>query len=247
MEWLAPIDYGPQQSDYLKRQQPCTGQWFLASKEFQTWLKTGGRTLFCPGIPGAGKTILTSIVVDHVSTKFPKGFNVGIAYLYCNFRRQGEQTITHFLSSLLKQLVQEQPSIPEVVQMLYNRHKDRSTLPSCSELSDTLLAVVTSYKRVFIIVDALDECTTAGGCRANLLSAIFNLRKEAGANIFVTSRISEEITKSFHSALCVKIHATANDLKLYLEGQMQVQQSDVVSSNIRSMAVSRIINAADGM
>lgn len=34
LEWLTPIDYAPQQSDYFKRQQPGTGQWLLDSAEF---------------------------------------------------------------------------------------------------------------------------------------------------------------------------------------------------------------------
>src|SRR5438105_551348 len=55
LDWLTPVDYGPQQTDHIRRRQPGTGQWLLDSPEFQTWLKTVKQTLFCPGIPGAGK------------------------------------------------------------------------------------------------------------------------------------------------------------------------------------------------
>jgi hypothetical protein len=41
-------------------------EWLLDSDEFQTCLDTDKQTLFCPGIPGAGKTILSSIVVDYL-------------------------------------------------------------------------------------------------------------------------------------------------------------------------------------
>ena len=137
--------------------------------------------------------------------------------------------------------------MPDAVQMLYNHHKDKFTLPSCGELSETLLTVITRYMRVFIIVDALDECTTAGGCRAKLLSTIFNLRAKAETNLLVTARPSQEIAKSFDGALCLQIHATANDFKLYLLEQMQLQQSDMFSSNIQGLVVSKITDAADGM
>jgi len=70
LDWLTPINYGPQQSDFINRQQPGTGQWLLDSEEFQTWLNTDKKTLFCPGIPGAGKTTLTSIVVDYLYAEF---------------------------------------------------------------------------------------------------------------------------------------------------------------------------------
>jgi hypothetical protein len=70
LDWLTPIDYASQQNDYLTRRQPGTGQWLLDSAEYQIWVPTSQQTLFCPGIPGAGKTILTSIVIDHLSTRF---------------------------------------------------------------------------------------------------------------------------------------------------------------------------------
>src|ERR1700728_972587 len=108
LNWLTPVDYGPQQSDYIKRRQAGTGQWLLNSTEYQAWLKTSKQTLFCPGIPGAGKTILMSIVIDNLITMFGSNENVGIAYIYCNFKQRDVQTAEGLLRSLLKQLAQEQ-------------------------------------------------------------------------------------------------------------------------------------------
>ena len=116
LKWLTPIDYAPQQNDYIRRRQLGTGQWLLGSAEFQTWLGTGKQTLFCPGIPGAGKTILTSIVINDLVTRFQNGLTIGIAYIYCNFRRKDDQKAEDLLASLLKQLLaQERPSLPDIV------------------------------------------------------------------------------------------------------------------------------------
>jgi len=38
LKWLTPIDYGPQQSDFIKRRQKGTGTWLLHANEFNTWL-----------------------------------------------------------------------------------------------------------------------------------------------------------------------------------------------------------------
>ncbi|KAH6970692.1 hypothetical protein BKA56DRAFT_559122 [Ilyonectria sp. MPI-CAGE-AT-0026] len=249
LNWLTPFDYGPQHSDFLKRRQQGTGNWLLDSPNFQTWLNTDKQTLFCPGIPGAGKTILTSVVIDHLGSRFPKGSNVGIAYLYCNFRRQHEQTIEHFLASLLKQLVQELSSIPEGVKRLYDHHMHKFTRPSCTELSETLLSVLSDskiYTRTFIIIDAVDECSKLVGCQKQLLSEVFRLRKGTRTNLFATSRFSDEIAERFDGAQCMKIHATEGDLATYLNEQMK-QQPDVFDRDIRDDAVSKIVAAADGM
>ncbi|KAF2178918.1 hypothetical protein K469DRAFT_695065 [Zopfia rhizophila CBS 207.26] len=96
VDWLTSTDYATQQSDFIARRQEGTELWLLNSKEFQLWVKQG-KTLFCPGIPGAGKTMITSIVVEHLWAEFQNDATVAIAYLYCNFRRQQEQNVTNLL------------------------------------------------------------------------------------------------------------------------------------------------------
>jgi DNA replication protein DnaC len=122
LDWLTPIDYTSQQNDFISRRQAGTGQWLLDSPEYQEWLQTGKQSLFCPGIPGAGKTILTSIIVENLVHHNP---NIGIAYLYCNFRRHDEQKAEDLLASLLKQLAQTRPHLPESVKSLYDAHANK--------------------------------------------------------------------------------------------------------------------------
>lgn len=134
-DWLTPIDYAAQQNDFISRRQEGTGQWLLESAEFRTWGETDKQTLFCPGIPGAGKTILASIMIEKLSTRFHNNKSVGIAYIYCNFRRKDVQKEQDLLASLLKQLSQKQSPLPDSVKSLYNKHKERRTRPSLDEIS----------------------------------------------------------------------------------------------------------------
>ena len=136
--WLTTIDYGSQQSDYIRERGPKTGEWLLDSPKFQTWLRTDKQTLFCPGIPGAGKTVLTVIVVEHVISKFRQDPDIGIGYIYCNFRRKDDQKLNDLLASLLQQLSKTKPSTPRVVVDLYEQHKSRQKRPSTDELSKAL-------------------------------------------------------------------------------------------------------------
>ncbi|KKZ59879.1 hypothetical protein EMCG_05308 [[Emmonsia] crescens] len=149
---------GDKQNDLIHQQQEGTGTWLLQSDEFQQWHTQLKQTLFCPGIPGAGKTIITSIVVHHLHRIFQNDHSVEIAYLYCNFQQQQEQKPADLIASLLKQLIQRQPSILKVVKSLYNQHKLCQTRPSLDELRSTLHQVAASYQKTFIVIDALDEC-----------------------------------------------------------------------------------------
>lgn len=113
--------------------------------------------MFCPGIPGAGKTVLTSIIVKDLNARYRGDGDVGIAYIYCNFRRKDEQNAEGLLAALLKQLAQGRSSLPDIVKSIYETHNANRTRPSFGEISKALKSVVTMYSRVFIIIDALDE------------------------------------------------------------------------------------------
>jgi hypothetical protein len=248
LEWLTPIDYGPQQSDYLKRRQPGTGEWLLDSAEYKTWLAASKQMLFYPGIPGAGKTILTSIVVDNLCNRFRHDKTIGIAYIYCNFRRQDEQKIEDLLASLLKQLTQYQPSLSGIVKDLYDRHKDKRTRPSFDDVSRALQSVASMYYRVFIVVDALDECQVSGGCRSRLLSEVFNLQIKAGANVFATSRFIPEITQKFEGSTTIKIRSRDEDIRSYLDGLMITLPSFVREDpNLQEEIKTKIVGTVEGM
>jgi Cdc6-like AAA superfamily ATPase len=248
LNWLTPIDYSTQQSDFIGRRQEGTGQWLLHSDEFQAWLNTSKQTLFCPGIPGAGKTIITSIVVDDLCTRFQNDASVGIAYLYCNFQRQQEQKPIDLLASLLKQLVQEQPSMNERVKILYKRYKNKLGRPSFNEISKALHSVVADYSRAFIIVDALDECQVSDGGRKRFLSEIFHLHTETGSNFFATSRFVPEIKKEFEGCLSLEIRASCEDVKRYLDGRISLTQSRVLQHhNLQEEIKTVITKTVNGM
>ena len=230
----------------IARRQKGTGQWVLDSSEFQTWLNTSNQTLFCPGIPGAGKTMISSIVVDHLCREFQDDASIGVAYLYCNYKRQQEQKSTDLLLSLIKQLAQERPSVPDPVQALFECHKDKPTAPSFEEISDVLYFIVSEYHKVFIIVDALDECPHES--RKLLLSEIFNLQAKEGASLFATSRLIPEILEAFKGTVSCQISATDEDVQKYVEGHMW-QLPAFVSRNpaLQESIKKAIIEAVDGM
>jgi hypothetical protein len=229
LDWLTPIDYMPQQSDFISRRQAGTGEWLLDSAEFRTWLNTDEQTLFCPGIPGAGKTILAAVVIDKLTTQFSNDPTIGIAYIYCNFRRQDEQNIDNLLASLLKQLAERQPSLPNSVKDLYDRYKTKRTRPSLDEILRSLQEVATICSRVFLIIDALDECQVSNGCRSRFISNIFNLQAKTGAKLFTTSRPILDIEKQFKGCLSREILASDEDVHIYLDGHMSQLPTFVLS------------------
>jgi hypothetical protein len=68
------------------------------------WTDENEHSLFCPAIQGAGKTMMTPIVVDDLRNTFGGNDQIGIACLFCSYKSQNEQASADLLASLLKQL-----------------------------------------------------------------------------------------------------------------------------------------------
>ncbi|KAJ4257904.1 hypothetical protein NW757_003532 [Fusarium falciforme] len=248
LNWLTPIDYGPQQSDIFRRHQPGTGQWVLDSDQFQAWIATSGQALFCPGIPGAGKTIVASVVINRLIEKLREDSCSGLTYIYCDFRRRNEQTVEHFASSLLKQLAEKRPALPDAVRQLHERHKKQRTKPSLNELVESLHSVAQLFDRVFVVVDALDECQESNSCLPTFLSELFGLQEKLGANVFATARPLGHIKSRFEKAISIEIRAHIEDVRMYVKGRLgelpMVVQSD---PELQEAVMDNISQAVDGM
>jgi len=61
--WLSSFEYQKMHNDVCARRLQDTGQWLLEKKDFQNWRDEHhlDNTLWCHGIPGAGKTMLSSV------------------------------------------------------------------------------------------------------------------------------------------------------------------------------------------
>ncbi|ETS78911.1 hypothetical protein PFICI_08764 [Pestalotiopsis fici W106-1] len=248
LSWLSQTHYGAQQSDILRKWHSSTGRWFLNSTVYQDWLETKGRTLFCPGIPGAGKTIMAAAVINNISLQLTRNTKIGLGYVYFTFSQRREQTIEHVLSSLMMQFLHRQDSLPKHVRELYERHKKNGTRPSRDELIKGLQVVASGYERAFIVLDAIDECSTINQCRTQVLDDIAKLQVDIGINILATSRMLEEITSKFgHQSTVLPITAQKADVELVLKSQMEVHDQEIFSDSFKDEVAYKVARIAKGM
>lgn len=125
----------------------------------RNWVATKGQVLFCPGLPGARKTFLTSIVINHVQEIHDGEEGFGLAYHCFRFNNESKEGPSTILSNILSQLSQRLGTVPDELGSLYKKHKERGTQPSFEELSNAVFGVTSHHSRVFIIIDGLDECS----------------------------------------------------------------------------------------
>lgn len=245
LDWLTPVDFAAQQSDAISRRQEGTGIWFADSPKFLSWIDGSNQTLFCPGIPGAGKTIIAAIVVDRL-WKHVQNKDIGVAYIYCNYKSQTDQTAINLAAAILKQLIQERPSIAEPVANLYDRHADRRTRPSLEEILSALRKVVSNYPKVYVVVDALDECLK--GHRSQLLAMLRDLQSNRSLSFMATSCFIPEAMQQFTLSPTLEVRADDSDVRRFVEGQMDLLPRFVQRNGELQKAIQDgISTAVDGM
>jgi hypothetical protein len=181
-----------------------------------------------------------SIVVKHLQTVFKDDDTVAITFIYLNYKEQHEQTVPNLIASLLKQIVQDRPTISNNVKALYEHHRLRNTCPILEELTEALKLEFRTYSKVFVVVDALDECE-CHETRANLLKTLRSLT----AQLMVTSRDLPSIAQDFQRTPRRDIRASDQDVRSYLEGR--IATAPRLLRGLQEIIVSQIVQNASGM
>jgi hypothetical protein len=184
-----------------------------------------------------------SIVVDHLETTFKDDDKVAVLCIFCNYKEQTEQTVLNLVASLLRQLVQGSHANLEGVKSLYTRHKNNNTRPTLDELSKMLESEIALYSKIFIVLDALDECREEDATRAKLLKTLLSLPKHV--HLMVTSRNISSITREFEGMDRIDIRGTDEDVRTYIEGRIALAPRHI--QNLRETIAKTILGNVDGM
>lgn len=248
--WICPTDPSEQQRKIFNMRHEGTGRWFLESKEFLQWLLTSEKksAFLCNGAPGAGKTVLTSVVVDHLQKTFANDNSVGVTYLYFDFRKQLE--FSDILSSLLRQLVQGNSGFETCVDDLCFRHRQKPGRLTETDLLREFELVLMHLGEVYFVVDALDECLDLR-IKRQLFVWIRSLASSCPANfkVFTTTRHDEPCFSGFNdNNYIVEIKASREDMAAFLDANIDylpgfIQRKPNFWIDVRN----QIIISADGL
>ena len=169
-----------------------------------------------------------------------------MAYVYCTYTEKDQSSI-NLVASLLQQLITRRRAISDNIIALYNHHYHKKTRPSLAEYSRSLQSEISYFSKVFIIVDALDECPE--GTRKHFLTEVRKLLPNV--RLLVTSRHIPDIENEFKDAACMEIRASGEDIKSYLEARIegQLPLARYVKKNhaLRDNILNTVVEKASGM
>ena len=197
VSWLSPLRSEARQSE-LVCSAVAAGKWLFESSEFQGWIEGQCRTLMCSGAPGAGKTMLSSLVIDHLQRTLDVS-KTPILYLYLTHKESREQSLTNLIGSLLKQLVQHkgQP-VSKTVQDIYMDGKKKEMGPTVEKIYGLFKEELTASSKVYIIVDALDE--SAEDTRKDLIDHLLKTSAKHTSLLWTARSLGDMV--GFRSVYC---------------------------------------------
>ncbi|KAI9769861.1 MAG: hypothetical protein M1839_003580 [Geoglossum umbratile] len=270
---LSSLRYVDKHMKQRKRCHPGTGSWLTQTDEFKEWV-TGNRSacLWCCGIPGSGKTVLASSLVDTLSmgitgrdvtvqqftsqdiiNKDITNHETTISYYYCEFSDSKSLETQNILGTITRELL-ENIIIPDDLEQKINQlYRPGARTAAEDELVSILYAVLKYFSKVYICIDGLDECEKDD--QTAILSVVNQLAQtdRAVVKIIITSREETLISTALRGFPRLRVSADKNslDITAFIE---ETVESNIGSGalkirdpSLKSDIISTLKAGADGM
>ncbi|KAK0707760.1 ankyrin repeat-containing domain protein [Lasiosphaeris hirsuta] len=211
--------------------EPGTATWVFDEDEFISWQGAAGGLLWVHGIPGAGKTILCSTIIDHLGRATASGGDADggakrMTYYYFDFSDSRKHGVVNMLKSVIYQLLCATPRESEAATALYNGRREGTEEPTMEELVSLLMSEIALTEVTYLVIDALDECPGPRGERQVLFKGFLNAEKlPENLKILVTSRQEPDIEAALNSIVTHKIGIqncnVDDDVSVYVKREIE--------------------------
>jgi Cdc6-like AAA superfamily ATPase len=200
-----------------------TGIWFTESLVASNWKTAPGSFLWLYGIPGCGKTILSSTIIEAIFDHCSNNSSLAVLYFYFDFNDAEKQRPESTIRSLIIQLSLQCISVPQTLNSLYRTCTDGQRQPAYDSLLETLQQMIGVFQEIYLVIDALDESSD----RYELLANIKEMTswKDANLHTLVTSRREKDIVDSMEyltdqEKVCIQNIHINDDIRAYVRGRL---------------------------
>ena len=262
IKWMSPADiYEPNffEVDFEKankKRHQGTCEWILQKTIYKSWEETpGGRgaMLVVYGIPGAGKTVLSSFLVHHCLHQIPSGGSrIGLYFFFDNKdeHKRSPLAVSRSLVYQLYSSLKSQDRDRLIRQELEMRMQSSATDRAMNY--DSLWAIFRTVIQqenleISIVLDAMDECNGSKPFIRDLkrLTATLSVR------IIVTSRSETHIVPVFAEGqgvptLYVSTDDVKRDIISYVQAKVE-KSASLQHPQVKDSVVTALATKSGGM
>lgn len=137
-------------------------------------------------------------------------------YFYCDFKDSLKQTAIGLFGSLIAQLVQKLPKIPDDLENLYYQSDNGNKPPDIYYLEECLRSIINGFSKVVVVIDAFDECVE----RNLVFERLERLRGKV--NLLITSRDELDIKLQFEAlpSLLISENDVTPDIERFVTNEL---------------------------
>ncbi|KAF8432861.1 hypothetical protein BGX38DRAFT_226934 [Terfezia claveryi] len=263
LQLLSPLEPLKRHADVKSIRLENSGTWLLELECFRKWRDIGttdgsGHILCCYGMPGAGKTMISSLVIDYLSSQASEQTTskASVVCLYADYRDWNNQTLVHILGCFLHQLLTSADLLHvqnQVIEILKGVKK-RNTKVELGDMFTMLKLISTQLDSTFFCIDALDELEPQTRRRLlDILSNELQLGTRA-TRLFLTGRphMQSEVQSFFEiqQEQEVEIIAKENDIRQYLSDKIAKDRRvnpDAMNNALESEILAALVARSQGM
>lgn len=245
------VDVRPYYEASLSLRHPTTGFWLTEDDVFKRWTQESGSKLWLTGIPGAGKTVLSGLIIEECQKiASPKD---AVVYFYCDYKDSHTHQSLNILSSITAQIAMKDEACFSLLSSYYDQINTRDQIarsPKASELVDLIHEMASYLEDLTIIVDGLDECGDESGVVAEILH---NVASAAQKNISMVVLSRDEISirevlgvSSYHH---IEVTAHTEDIEHYVRTEIEERRRRLRnrSEDLKEEIVQKLVSKAQGM
>ena len=247
IQWMSPLSFLMRQRDLQAKAQSGTCQWLFERHEFKEWYERDLQLLWCCGPPGVGKTFLASMTIQHLEKSLSD--DNAIAYVFCDYKDRAAQTAEHIMASLVQQLCLRHLSMSTELEELCELHRKRQTRPPLADWVDALHREIRFYAKIYLVIDALDECTESDDARHDLLTVFRAL--PSNVHTLITCRPSAMLVLDVDPEEIVELAGNNDDIRQYLKRRMwrerRLSRHLAADPSLGETVVKSVLASAQGM
>lgn len=223
--FVSAVDPNKSFQTIVKLRHPTTGFWLTENDMYIDWIQGHGPLLWLTGIPGAGKTVLSGLLIQECMNRAAYKSNRAVAYFYCDYNNEQTLRTSNILGAIAAQLArQNEESYLRLEEYYADLHpSDRlRQQPEPGELIAVLHDMADNFDDVRIVIDGLDEC---GVLVEDALDALKELVRDPDHNISmaILSRNEPEIRDVLNSLehTHIEVAAQGKDIDLYVRAEIK--------------------------
>lgn len=233
LAFISSLDFQAKKQEYLEKRHEKSCSWFLNCSGFQNWLSVSGRTLICPGIPGAGKSVLSALVIDHLEQIARQGLllnthtaqNDSVVFIFCEYGKRESQDTTSLIRSMLKQLL-HQREWTEQDFSIWQKIVEKGATMNRDEWLKLLADELTHHANVSFILDALDELND--GTRHDFTRDIRKLPPTLRMMVTTRPLANSVVEEMFPECFELELRAHEEDVLNYVHWRLHKSQEAIL-------------------